>query len=506
MSSCLSIILIYNLFMKTILLSLMMMCFASLQAKTNDADSVLTFQLPMNCVGYNVLVDNRHVLFQVNPNSDNSLTKGDGDKTSVSEPGMISCYDCATDKTEWEKKIDFNYTLVKATSQGIIASHRNDNQQLTSKMLDFITGDVKYEIPVGVAYVNEDHDIILGYSRHLSDLLEAYRLSTGEPLWTAEVKCNPEEFFVDAKFIDKSHLVFGAKDLCMLDINNGSVVTYPCNTITEDNVRFQKEAQGKENFAFMFGVIGGAIANANYEKNISKRIKMVNPLYNRTSRAINGLRSNILSIGNKIYAADKRGLVCLNDDFTKVWSAKQKKLGKSKLVQFGDTLLLQNLGYGIAGKDYTSISAVSITAYNIHTGEILDRDMFKNFTNDDYVGLDDVVFDSLYIYNDFEKSFSYLPQYATTLRYFDTKGNLKIVTPKGTIIATYPKEKVFRKGNSFGDVTLMYGAKHHLYHLVDSDKHVLKTYEEPYVFMGIINGVLIARDKDYKMYVINIQK
>ncbi len=458
------------------------------------AQSVLgTFRIPRDCFSYEVCPDNRHVVYQTV-----DMLFSD----SYRRPGTYGVYDMEKGKDLWSKSADYVFETVLPVCKGVLVSQRKKNNKLSACLCDMLTGYIVHEYPIGVVYANEDMDIVLGYKKHLDNTLYAYSLSRGERLWESKVACNPDELWNNVMLIDSTRLMFTSKYMYLLDLQDGSLQKQKINTCIQEKEKIRVVPVPLYGFGALGGALGGfvqgALLGASFSgKSVSHQGNRTNSLTSSNYHAIISLQSDILRDKDRFYHSDRKKLVCYDKALNVVWQCKLPRYaGMTDIHMFGDTILLVSNGYGVSGVNEREVATPFILAVDKRDGKAIDgidAPVFCGITD-----MRELVYDSLYVFDSVSESFTFSPQSTAALRYFDEQGILHSISWDGSSGKTCPAGTVYKKGGSIKGYTLMYGVGHPSFRFVGSDGRIVGSFIDKYAYMGVVDGRIIARDKESK--------
>ncbi|MGI6233512.1 MAG: hypothetical protein ACOYJF_11830 [Prevotella sp.] len=149
----------------------------------------------------------------------------------------VGCIDTKTNQIRWQNSSNGNTVSVRLSNLGYITSSKGAYaDKYKTRFFDADSGQEKYKIKFLPLYTGPEQDIMVGYNglAQYGEGLSAYRISTGENLWTSTyLELGDFGMWKMTEEIDDDHIVFLAKNLAKLNIKNGEMDV--CNVLSSSN-------------------------------------------------------------------------------------------------------------------------------------------------------------------------------------------------------------------------------------------------------------------------------
>ena len=222
------------------------------------------------------------------------------------------------------------------------------------------SGHVKWEEKFYPLYVDERHDVVIGYRSIMTGKLRGLRLSTGEELWTTSVLHQKNWGWDDFKLVSDSMLMVAADNIYFVNITNGHTIKYDAATGHVDTGAVLGQVLGGIAMGMAFGVF-----TANY---YGAYVPYVGG--NMISRTC----SNIVQGDNRYYISDRDRIACFDATGQCLWATSFPD-GEGALANLylqGDTLYLKNYGVGLRGGiNYKKTGQPFFATYDAKDGHAL---------------------------------------------------------------------------------------------------------------------------------------
>ncbi len=243
----------------------------------------------------------------------------------------LALYDVLKHRLIWITDVDFARDFYIPTSQGVILQSGKNTLLLGDE------GAARWEskklFPV---YVDEQNNVVLGYSSRKSNELKAVSLRDGQDMWTATL---PHKYgWREILPLDNGNLLISSDKICMLNPVKGEIKTADAENARQNTKKMILQSSAITIGGILGGMIGGAI--------VGSRMPYVyavpaGPGY------LYHLNSNFYLEDGRIYYADRRRLRCMDEEMNVIWEKElPKKASMSRIYIEEDTLFYENTGWG----------------------------------------------------------------------------------------------------------------------------------------------------------------
>lgn len=239
---------------------------------------------------------------------------------------------------EWQRKLDLSMSkLYEVTRRGVLlATTLKDTGKPLLTLADHHTGEslwTQYLYPV---YINDTLDIVVGLENVGGKKAIAYRLSSGELLWNAEIPMTKNVGWNRACMVDSTHLVVVGDDINEINVKTGDIKRVKAVTGIRDSK----------------GMMVMALANmVSVAASLAVQSSFATFYYNLNPYTITGLTSNILQVGADMYISDRNSLYCLGKDSLQTrwkYEFQDKEASTARLLFRDGKVLMLNYGYGFS--------------------------------------------------------------------------------------------------------------------------------------------------------------
>ena len=252
----------------------------------------------------------------------------------------------------WDKKFNASTCTYRMTRYGVLEA-----KQQHLKMLSYTTGK-----PVWKASTNSYSGCMDGYAitEDVFGGIYAHSLRTGKIQWKSSISHNGGLCYIK-KFDDaRDYLV--ADNIYKIDWRNGYTKSIKANTYIQEPFSELKDANK------LYLLLG--IVSYKYDIKVSKSQRgslCLSPENNYTS----GIASDILNCNGRNYFADRKSVICFDDDMNEIWRTKVDDGDPrtfSTLQLAHDKLFVISRGYADRGARIKNIAVPMVSAYNASDG------------------------------------------------------------------------------------------------------------------------------------------
>ncbi|MGI6223714.1 MAG: hypothetical protein ACOYJG_08900 [Prevotella sp.] len=367
---------------------------------------------------------------------------------------QVGCIDIRTNQILWQNSSNGNTALVQLSNLGYISSGKGlYADKFKTRFFDADKGKERYKIKFLPCYTDIGQDIMVGYKgiAQYGEGLSAYRISTGENLWTAAtLEGGDMGIWSMTEKVDDDHIVFLAKDLVRLNIKSGAMDF--CNVQTSSS-------GGLSSYVMQF--------------------------------------SNILHDGDNFYFSDAAHLQCLGNRFQQIWTVDFDSKGTdTHLVIRGDTLIMLNTGT-VLKNGYKPVNKAQpyVATYDKNTGRQLSKELFPETWDKDLYGKA-LLFDADTVYVKNGNRFEPIASDAHHFLLYDKDDNPHWVDTKLQTLKLYDDSLIYRDQlHTQGYRIILHVTEVNKkqatydYYILDNDYNILRHLE------GSPRFVAITRDK-----------
>ncbi|MBQ8046568.1 MAG: hypothetical protein IJ196_01405 [Prevotella sp.] len=279
-----------------------------------------------------------------------SLTK----KGKWGKQTWLRAVDLTTMTPRWEWPVEGTDYDIDMTRQGVMLTYADKVAMM--QLSDGYTCWQKSLLPV---YWNDSLDIVLGYTNITSNKVHAYRMSTGEELWTAKIAHETRWGWNDVMPVGDDHLLVVADGICLISLTSGDLKKADAKTGVVDVKRAILQGLAAVGGA----VVGTVISGGSY----------VPYVYGVSPNVISGLTSNILFHDSLLYVSDRTRLRCFDLELNEQWSYEwpAKTASAANLFVRDQQLCMVNYGFGIrSGSGLTKSGKPFIASFDLPTGTL----------------------------------------------------------------------------------------------------------------------------------------
>lgn len=361
------------------------------------------------------------------------------DKFNVLNPEKLkaSVYSLETEKELWSTWFNPRTQYLSMGDAGLFLS---DWANKKTKLFDYTNGKVIRKFKATPTIVDENRDFLIGYQGKGNDKLIGYRISSGEQLWRTNIEKNYGEWWSLVKQVDSVTNIVHGGHIWKLNLLTGELHEYKLRSRIFD----KKTNAINIGLSVLTTLAGMPVGyNSSYFKDLGSKV--------------------LLDNDDRMYVADRDGVMCLDNDLNEIWRycLPEGSGSRSELYLRGDTLDMLNAGTGTNFRgDIVKVGKPFFASFDKNTGRNINiLKLVEEFDKERYGDFLYFVSNPIYRYYECGNKYEFIPHKGDCYPVKCMNGELVFIDNELNILETLPEETVFYGINDSQDEKILVGTR-----------------------------------------------